>query len=117
MKQRELKFRVWDNVDYMSKPFTLHSLMNADRIEFTSDCKVMQYTGLKDKNGKEVYEGDITECSLHGRTIVEMRGGQFGIVGGDPKGFRSGEAFNYYPHNHTVIGNIYENPELLSCGN
>lgn len=55
---KDLKFRVWDNEDYMSKPFTLHELQ-AGLIQFTSDCPVMQYTGLKDKNDKEVYEGDI----------------------------------------------------------
>ncbi len=55
---REIKFRAWDRIDYMSKPFTVNDLQN-NRIRFTSDCYVMQFTGLHDKNGKEIYEGDI----------------------------------------------------------
>ena len=58
MTQREIKFRVWDNVDYMSSPFTLQDIQDK-KIQFTSDCHVMQFTGLLDKNGKECYEGDI----------------------------------------------------------
>ncbi|WP_339612100.1 hypothetical protein [uncultured Planktosalinus sp.] len=44
---REIKFRVWDNVDYMSNPFTLQDLQKG-KIGFTDECKVMEYTGLKD---------------------------------------------------------------------
>ena len=58
MKQREIKFRVWDNVDYMSTPFTLHDLQMR-KVMFTQDCILMQFTGLLDKNGKEIYEGDV----------------------------------------------------------
>lgn len=55
---RELKFRAWDNVDYMSKPFTLFNVM-LRQIEFTHDVTIMQFTSLHDKNGKEIYDGDI----------------------------------------------------------
>lgn len=57
---REIKFRVWDNVDYMSSPFNLFDVQSG-MIEFTSDVVIMQYTGLKDKNGKEIYEDDVVE--------------------------------------------------------
>lgn len=48
---REIKFRAWDNDDYMSSPFTLQDIQ-AGRIEWTEDVKIMQYTGLKDKKVK-----------------------------------------------------------------
>ena len=70
----------------------------------------MQYTGLKDKNDKEIYEGDIV--TVDGEIFyVEWRGmGDWFI---DPK---KDAAFVFTPeiYDVEVIGNIYENPELLS---
>lgn len=103
--KRELKFRVWDNVSYMSKPFTMGDAI-AKVIEFTDDCVVMQYTGRRDINGQEIYEGDIV---YHGESIREviyyltnwvLKRGEDGIL----------LSFSSTPR---VIGNIYENPELL----
>ena len=101
---REIKFRVWDNVDYMSKPFTLHSLMGANRTEFTSECVVMQYTGLKDKSGNEIYEGDVLE-------LKNQRGSLTGAMKWDEtrNGWLQFEPLDRFE----VIGNIYENPELI----
>jgi hypothetical protein len=70
---REIKFRVWDNVDYRSTPFTLQDLQDKT-IQFTNDCKVLQYTGLKDKNGKEIYEGDIVRYYTTYRTTQTHTG-------------------------------------------
>jgi uncharacterized phage protein (TIGR01671 family) len=82
-------------------------------------CELVQYTGLKDKNGKEIYEGYIVEHQIgeghewSGYHEVIFYDGAFLLKGGNPRGMRYGEIFNWYPSNVKVIGNIYENPELL----
>ena len=82
---------------------------NPDEIE------LMQSTGLKDKNGKEVFIGDIVKCTrgcLHEVYLEKEYGGTF--IGGMPavylKGLGDGYAWTEYEE---IIGNIYENPELL----
>lgn len=82
---------------------------NPDEIE------LMQSTGLKDKNGKEVFIGDIVKCTrgcLHEVYLEKKYGGTF--IGGMPsiylKGLLSGYAWT---EDEEIIGNVYENPELL----
>lgn len=84
-------------------------LVNLDEIE------LMQSTGLFDKNGKEVFVGDIIKCTrgcLHEVYIEKEYGGTY--IGGMPaiylKGIREGYAWT---GDEKIIGNIYENPELL----
>lgn len=79
------------------------------------EIELMQSTGLKDKNGKEVFIGDIVKCTrgcLHEVYLEKEYGGTF--IGGMPavylKGFGDGYAWTEYEE---IIGNIYENPELL----
>lgn len=108
---REIKFKVWDGVDYMSRPFTLDNIQRR-RIEFTSDCVLLQLTGVLDRNGKELYEGDIIaweyndfaeKCVSPIRYNSNM--GCFDIPM-DNDGQR--------PLPFEILGNIYQNPELLS---
>ncbi|VIP25517.1 phage protein [Streptococcus pneumoniae] len=79
------------------------------------DIELMQSTGLKDKNGKEVFIGDIVKCTrgcLHEVYLEKEYGGTY--IGGMPavylKGFGDGYAWTEYEE---IIGNVYENPELL----
>jgi uncharacterized phage protein (TIGR01671 family) len=105
---REIKFRAWDTVvDKMD--YAGECTVSIDFFGRTFDdgetpprhidyrTKLMQYTGLKDKNGKEIYEGDIIETPVGNREVKWLSVGWSLLTAGDTK----------------VIGNIYENPELL----
>lgn len=83
--------------------------------EKIDEVELMQSTGLHDKNGKEVFVGDIIKCTrgcLHEVYIEKEYGGTY--IGGMPaiylKGIREGYAWT---GDEVIIGNIYENPELL----
>lgn len=116
---REIKFKVWDNVDYMSTPFTLIDLQ-LKKVQFTHDCQIMQYTGTKDNKGKEIYEGDIVKGFINRWDFVEGVGYfeesisviEYEVIG---FGIRDDSESNSWMWGHfEVIGNIYENPELLN---
>lgn len=103
---REIKFRAW-NGEQMLSPEHIgrdgHAYWHENSIPESTD-KVMQFTGLKDKNGKEIYEGDIVENEEQAmRGVYEFREGTFGI-----KGTRTIQNYGA-----VIIGNIYENPELI----
>lgn len=104
---RTIKFRVWDEkLKEMSdgEPLGSDLFWDTNRV-------FMQFTGLKDKNGKEIYEEDIVEYLGLKLPIGFMRG-HF-IVYKDFVGHEDlWKAIDRDP-NLEVIGNIYENPELL----
>jgi len=116
--QREIKFRAWDKEKKRMvelNPYTEKlGFIHTDLIT-NDDWIVMQFTNLKGKNGKEIYEGDVVKGSGTPFEII-FQLGQF--VGKDKKS--SGwidlgvfkdiyKAFTIWE----IIGNIYENPELL----
>ena len=72
-------------------------------------CKLMQFTGLKDKNGKEIYESDIVESMGH-KYLIQWMDGMFVSLLIPEKLFQ----FRKVNHACEVIGNEYENPELLN---
>lgn len=83
----------------------------------TERVEIIQFTGLQDRNGKEVYEGDIIKCTRGCQHVVEWvksYGGTF--TGGMPAFYLSGLNIGYsWTEEEEIIGNIYENPELLEA--
>ena len=98
--QREIKFRAWIN----EKMWHFDIKESAGYVWHKGN--LMQYTGLKDKNGKEIYEGDIVSNNLKEQGIVKWKG--IGFDWGDDFSKGKGDTDEI-----EVIGNIYENPELL----
>lgn len=96
-------------------PFIMLKSEKGARYEVNADT-VGQYTGLTDKNGTKIFEGDIVDFSKHpdngdyGTVIYDADETAFGI---EYYNIYRGLGENYYPKNIEVIGNIYDNPELL----
>ena len=126
-----LKFRAWDrlrkemnykvmvgNCDTDDENWTCPVIWIEDRkkwLHFDDYDSIMQSTGLKDKNGKEVFVGDIIKCTRgcpHEVYLEKEYGGTF--IGGMPAVYLKdlGEGYAWTEHEE-VIGNIYENPEFL----
>lgn len=77
---------------------------------------VMRSTGLHDKNGKEIYEGDVIDglSGINidaGRQIIEFRDGFFGVNGMTLS--EGASEYNWTVDNIEIIGNIYQNPDLI----
>ena len=118
------KFRAWDNwrkrmsvVDRIyldTEGVRLYDDFGEYWRDFR-DVKLMQSTGLKDKNGKEVFVGDIIKCTKgcpHEVYIEKEYAGTF--IGGMPAVYLKGLGEGYaWTEHEEIVGNVYENPELL----
>jgi len=139
---RPIKFRVWnkrtnkwihspDNeVNLFGETILLGEFMRGVNLDELNDCMALQYTGLKDKNNKEIYEGDIIKFmgrwdeqgnvlppDYKSYEIFWLMGGLCASMINRPRPYMS-----FFEHNeilgigHTdseIIGNIFDNPELM----
>lgn len=125
---RTIKFRVWDKKEkVIGRVADLNTMEGIERLFRTTvgteflkarpidQLQLMQFTGLHDKNGKEIYEGDIVSNGgvnaeiiyTLGSTGFELRETKKGLFVGSPSNWK----------NIVVVGNVYENPELLNQHN
>lgn len=114
--------------DYQNKVVKVGLMRyDSDKIGWNdaSECTLMQYTGLKDKNGKEIYEGDVVRDFLEKPAVV-----MFGDYSAGGLDYYASAAYGFYVqryfngklqegdtetlYRHEIIGNIYENSELIN---
>jgi len=114
---REIKFRTWDTAGKFFEYFDLHEIPHGCA---TCPYTAQQFTGIKDKNGKEIYEGDLLARPLYHLPVY------FEVYWNKPAARFNTRLHRHhnkmiatYPIvaddycNHEVVGNIFENPELL----
>ncbi len=146
MSNREIKFRVWNKrtnnwvhgpgheINLFGETILLGGFMRGIGLEELNDCVALQYTGMKDKNGKEIYEGDFVSV-VDENNIFDIRFGKVKrtVVGIDAATLHLVEINCFYFHRDgfpyfsitynfigkhdlddtKIIGNIFQNKNLL----
>jgi hypothetical protein len=114
---REIKFRAWDvkNKEMLEDYPAPDDYVDINNIFYSwaDEYVPMQFTGLKDKNSKEIYEGDILADIYR---VEWDEGGMKYILTWTQDGYYSMELNELTWEDTVVIGNIYENPELIKSG-
>lgn len=117
---REIKFRAWEKE--LKQMIPVHSIdFESEIINKESawrdflEIELMQFTGLKDVNGKEIYEGDVVRCTAYLNENIEFENETVIVSYSEwffyPFGFNAG--WRSWVEDIEVIGNVFENPSLL----
>lgn len=121
---KEFKFKVW-NGSVMSKVFSIHNISSE---HINTKGEILQSIGLKDKNGKEIYEGDIVSINNERISLkLTVKFGKYAFskyIGECGELSDSTELYGFYVENEysyiqmlnenvVIVGNIYENPEIV----
>lgn len=106
---RELKFRAWDTHNKLMFDAIVLDLRRYNKEQY----EIMQFTGLKDKNGREIFEGDVVRTKWGGLGAVEFVDGSFHFMFENSHVKRQVNEHEANERETEVIGNIYENPDLL----
>lgn len=118
---KEIRFRFWDiefkkmfkDHEMIKKSITFNEFFNNKY----SPVEIMQYTGLQDVTGKEIYEGDIIKPSDSKLFFIIAWDDNLCKFGGLHPDKEFGLRLNKLDTDcYTIVGNIYENPELLELG-
>jgi uncharacterized phage protein (TIGR01671 family) len=120
---REIKFRAWDGVDRKLRgPFTMAEIQSEGAWLSEPGTVLMQFTGLHDRNGVEIYEGDILGTPDLAPSVVVEFGDTYELMDGNgyygwycryPGKMRACQLNESVKYTSEVIGNRWENPELL----
>lgn len=116
---REIKFRAWSKVAQQIITWNEIDAMGKLSKLVNSDYPLMQYTGLKDKNDVEIYEGDIVLDHI-GTGVVEYKDKYAAFRVNYTHDKQAKWFLDYLLHGEResieIIGNIYQHPELLEAG-
>lgn len=118
---REIKFRVWNkHINKMQFVDALNfseedGLIVVNETLLRGKFELMQFTGLTDTNGKDIYEGDILNTDFNDIAIVKFDHGCFYI--NTSEDYETIGLWEWCDHMSTIIGNIHEPPELLGDRN
>jgi hypothetical protein len=124
---REIKFNFIYGVDgevrtYHNKTFSFAEIEGGDHFDYVCDCPILknhsilakrQFTGLKDKNDVEIYEGDIIDYGFNRLAVIVFWEGRFTFKGLNFSNGNPSAIVDFF--RYQVIGNIHENPELLEA--